>query len=149
MPIANQRVADRHGLSLQEARDKGLYQTLLWGTDKGCFPGPRSEPQCWLIPDAPSPHNVWGPRTNNGEPLKTRFVMMPDGLERPATPILPHADERTTLGSVNTNKYDVEKIRPTSSRSGRTTQRDHRAPTTRPPQWIRDPLSSIPHKSPT
>ncbi|KAI5456014.1 hypothetical protein BGZ63DRAFT_409401 [Mariannaea sp. PMI_226] len=66
MAVANQRVADKHGLSLSEARKKGLYETILWGTDKGCFPGPGTEPQCWLIPDSPSPHNVWGPQTNNG-----------------------------------------------------------------------------------
>lgn len=96
MPVANQRVADRYGLTVDEAREKGMYQTLLWGTDKGCFPSKRSQPQCWLIPDPPSPHNVWGTRSENGELQYSHSKFLNSG-----TLIGPLGDVRDFLDAAN------------------------------------------------
>lgn len=63
MAEKDQLLADRFGISVQEAHAHGLRQTLLWGTDKGCFPSRRDEPQCWLIPDSNLGRYVMGPKT--------------------------------------------------------------------------------------
>jgi hypothetical protein len=96
MAVANQRVADQHGLTLKEARAEGLYQSLLWGTDKGCFPSKRVQPQCWITPDPPSPHNVWGPRTGNGE-----LQYSPSKFLNSGTVIGPLGDLRNFLDAAN------------------------------------------------
>lgn len=67
MRTANERLAARHGLTTEEAREKGLYQSLLWGAEKGCFPPMFHEAQCWLVPDSDAPHNQWGPKTTTGQ----------------------------------------------------------------------------------
>jgi hypothetical protein len=67
MRTANERLAARQGLSVEEARAQGIYQSLLWGAEKGCFPPMFHEAQCWLVPDSDAPHNQWGPKTTTGE----------------------------------------------------------------------------------
>lgn len=67
MREANEHLAARHGLSVEEARRRGLYQSLLWGAEKGCFPPMFHEAQCWLVQDSYAPHNQWGPKATTGE----------------------------------------------------------------------------------
>lgn len=59
----DQKLADRFGISVEEAHARGIRQTLLWGTDKGCFPSRRDEPQCWMIPDSDLDRYLFGPKT--------------------------------------------------------------------------------------
>lgn len=63
----DQQLADRFGITVEEAHSHGLRQTLLWGTDKGCFPSRRDEPQCWLIPDSNLDRYIFGPKTNRDD----------------------------------------------------------------------------------
>lgn len=67
MAEADQHLADMHGMTVEEAHSLGLRQSVLWGTDKGCFPGRPNEPQCWILPDSTQPRFTWGPKTGNGE----------------------------------------------------------------------------------
>ncbi|KAM5344288.1 hypothetical protein ACJ41O_012825 [Fusarium nematophilum] len=67
MAEADQKLADQRGLTVEELHGMGLRQTLLWGTDKGCFPGGGHDPRCWLIPFSTLPRYKWGPKTDNGE----------------------------------------------------------------------------------
>ncbi|KAF5005458.1 hypothetical protein FDECE_8123 [Fusarium decemcellulare] len=64
---ADQRLADQRGITVKELHSRGLRQTLLWGTDKGCFPIGDNDPRCWLVPFSTLPRYKWGPRSNNGE----------------------------------------------------------------------------------
>ena len=64
---ANERLAARHGMTVEEARAVGLYQSLLWGAEKGCFPPKFNEAQCWLVPESDAAHNQWGPKAVTGE----------------------------------------------------------------------------------
>ncbi|KAH8179700.1 C6 zinc finger domain-containing protein [Sarocladium implicatum] len=64
---ANERLAAQHGMTAEEARALGLYQSLLWGAEKGCFPPRFHEPQCWLVPESDAAHNQWGPKAITGE----------------------------------------------------------------------------------
>ncbi|CRK38186.1 hypothetical protein BN1723_004412, partial [Verticillium longisporum] len=69
---ADQRLADQRGLTVEEVHSKGLRQTVLWGTDKGCFPSSgngdekQRDPRCWLVPFSTLPRYVWGPETGTG-----------------------------------------------------------------------------------
>ncbi|KAL4721847.1 hypothetical protein ACLX1H_011341 [Fusarium chlamydosporum] len=58
-------LADQFGLSVAQAHERGLRKSLLFGTDKYCFPRERDEPQCWAVPDSFLPHNVYGSRTQD------------------------------------------------------------------------------------
>ncbi|KAH7131687.1 hypothetical protein B0J13DRAFT_107823 [Dactylonectria estremocensis] len=73
---ADQNLADQRGLTVEEVHEKGLKHTLVWGTDKGCFPGGRDDPRCWLVPFSTLPRFKWGPRTDNGEMIysESRFL---------------------------------------------------------------------------
>ncbi|KAK2469307.1 hypothetical protein H9L39_19024 [Fusarium oxysporum f. sp. albedinis] len=45
---ADQKLADQRGITVEEVHSRGLRHTLLWGTDKGCFPTGGEDPRCWL-----------------------------------------------------------------------------------------------------
>ncbi|CAG7555996.1 unnamed protein product [Fusarium equiseti] len=62
---ADQRLADRFGLSVQELHKRGLRQTLFWGADKMCWPA-LNEAQCTKIPSSHLSRNIYGPKTGNG-----------------------------------------------------------------------------------
>ncbi|EXK29486.1 hypothetical protein FOMG_13962 [Fusarium oxysporum f. sp. melonis 26406] len=64
---ADQRLADQRGITVEEVHSRGLRHTLLWGTDKGCFPTGGEDPRCWLVPFSNLPRYKWGPKTDNGE----------------------------------------------------------------------------------
>ncbi|KAG5658169.1 hypothetical protein KAF25_007120 [Fusarium avenaceum] len=63
---ADQRLADRFGISVEEAHKRGLKQTLFWGADKMCWPA-LNEAQCTKIPGSHLSRNVYGPKTGNGD----------------------------------------------------------------------------------
>lgn len=67
MQQADQKLADSYSITVDEAHNRGLRQTILWGTDKGCFPMRMDEPQCWLIPNSDLPRYVFGPQTGRGD----------------------------------------------------------------------------------
>ncbi|KAH7127362.1 hypothetical protein EDB81DRAFT_141107 [Dactylonectria macrodidyma] len=73
---ADRNLADQRGLTVEEVHEKGLKHTLVWGTDKGCFPGGRDDPRCWLVPFSTLPRFKWGPKTENGEMIysESRFL---------------------------------------------------------------------------
>ncbi|KAF4974835.1 hypothetical protein FZEAL_8296 [Fusarium zealandicum] len=64
---ADQKLADQRGISVEELHATDVRQTVLWGTDKGCFPSGGSDPRCWLVPFSTLPRYKWGPKTENGE----------------------------------------------------------------------------------
>ncbi|KAH7139630.1 hypothetical protein B0J13DRAFT_504877, partial [Dactylonectria estremocensis] len=66
MASADQRLADRYGITVEEAHERDLRQTILWGADKGCFPPLLDDPQCWAVPESHLAHNVWGSKTGDG-----------------------------------------------------------------------------------
>ncbi|RGP75387.1 hypothetical protein FSPOR_743 [Fusarium sporotrichioides] len=63
---ADQRLADRFGITVQEAHKRGLKQTLFWGADKMCWPA-LNEAQCTKIPGSHLANTVYGPKTGNGD----------------------------------------------------------------------------------
>ncbi|KAF5662212.1 hypothetical protein FHETE_8102 [Fusarium heterosporum] len=63
---ADQRLADRFGISVEEAHKRGLKQTLFWGADKMCWPA-LNEAQCNKIPGSHLPRNIYGPKTGSGD----------------------------------------------------------------------------------
>lgn len=64
---ADRRLADRFGISVEDAHQRGLQQTLLWGADKMCWPPLYTEAQCSAIPSSNLPHNILGPKADNGD----------------------------------------------------------------------------------
>jgi hypothetical protein len=64
---ADQKLADQRGITVEEVHSRGLRHTLLWGTDKGCFPTGGEDPRCWLVLFSNLPQYKWGPKTDNGE----------------------------------------------------------------------------------
>lgn len=64
---ADARLADRFGISVEEAHTRGLRQTLFWGADKMCWPPLYEEAQCSSIPASNLAHNALGPKTGNGD----------------------------------------------------------------------------------
>ncbi|KAF5640044.1 uncharacterized protein FTJAE_4591 [Fusarium tjaetaba] len=67
MTEADQRLADQRGISVKELHRTGVRQTLLWGTDKGCWPESETDPRCWLVPFSVQPRLTWGPKTDTGD----------------------------------------------------------------------------------
>ncbi|KAH7223954.1 hypothetical protein BKA60DRAFT_562716 [Fusarium oxysporum] len=63
---ADRRLADRFGITVEEAHKRGLKQTLFWGADKMCWPA-LNEAQCTKIPGSHLPRNVYGPKTGGGD----------------------------------------------------------------------------------
>ncbi|KAF4963759.1 hypothetical protein FSARC_8242 [Fusarium sarcochroum] len=62
---ADQRLADRFGITVEEAHERGLKQTLFWGADKMCWPA-LNEAQCTKLPASHLSSNVYGPKTGGG-----------------------------------------------------------------------------------
>lgn len=60
---ADAKLANQRGIRVDELHAMGLRQTVLWGTDKGCFPGGGADPRCWMVPYSGLSPYVWGPRT--------------------------------------------------------------------------------------
>ncbi|CZR44650.1 uncharacterized protein FPRO_14403 [Fusarium proliferatum ET1] len=67
MAEADQRLADQRGITVKELHRTGLRQTLLWGTDKGCWPESETDPRCWLVPFSAQPRFTRGPKTDPGD----------------------------------------------------------------------------------
>ncbi|KAF5572329.1 hypothetical protein FPANT_13173 [Fusarium pseudoanthophilum] len=67
MAEADQRLADQRGISVKELHRNGVRQTLLWGTDKGCWPESETDPRCWLLPFSAQSRLTWGPETDTGD----------------------------------------------------------------------------------
>ncbi|KAF9768659.1 hypothetical protein IL306_013969 [Fusarium sp. DS 682] len=63
---ADRRLADRFGITVEEAHRRGLKQTLFWGADKMCWPA-LNEAQCTKIPASHLSRNVYGPKTGGGD----------------------------------------------------------------------------------
>jgi hypothetical protein len=62
---ADRRLADRFGITVEEAHERGLKQTLFWGADKMCWPPLYNEAQCSSIPSSHLPQNMFGPKSGN------------------------------------------------------------------------------------
>ncbi|KAF4961185.1 hypothetical protein FGADI_421 [Fusarium gaditjirri] len=67
MAEADQRLADQRGVTVKELHRTGVRQTLLWGTDKGCWPESETDPRCWLVPFSAQPRLTWGLKTGTGD----------------------------------------------------------------------------------
>ncbi|KAH6900684.1 hypothetical protein B0T10DRAFT_471334 [Thelonectria olida] len=62
----DRHLADRYGLTVDEAHARGMRQSVIWGADKGCYPPMWDQPQCWALPPSFLPHNVYGRSTHDG-----------------------------------------------------------------------------------
>lgn len=62
MAEADQRLADQRGITVKELHRPGVRQTLLWGTDKGCWSESETDPWCWLVPFSAQPRLTWDPK---------------------------------------------------------------------------------------
>lgn len=58
---ADKRVAKRFNTSVEEARSRGLRQTVFLGPDKVCWPIDHTQPRCWAVPSSTLPPNAFGP----------------------------------------------------------------------------------------
>ncbi|WZH49681.1 uncharacterized protein QYS62_010887 [Fusarium acuminatum] len=67
MSEADQRLADQRGITINELHRTGVRQTLLWGTDKGCWPESDTDPRCWVVPSSTQPRFNWGLKTDTGD----------------------------------------------------------------------------------
>ncbi|PNP74192.1 hypothetical protein FNYG_12241 [Fusarium nygamai] len=67
MAEADQRLADQRGISVKELHRTGVRETLLWGTDKGCWSESETDPRCWLVPFSAQPRHTWGLKTDTGD----------------------------------------------------------------------------------
>jgi hypothetical protein len=45
-------------------RQHGIYNSIVFGPDKTCFPDNPLRPACWAIPDSPLPSAAFGPTTD-------------------------------------------------------------------------------------
>lgn len=66
---ADARIARRFGISVKEARARGLRETIFWGPDKICWPIDAAESRCWAVPESSLPPDAFGPQTGNGDML--------------------------------------------------------------------------------
>lgn len=64
---ADARLAERFGVTVAEARSRGIRQTVFWGPDKVCWPIDHAEARCWAVPESGLPYNAFGPKSGNGE----------------------------------------------------------------------------------
>ncbi|KAL6401049.1 hypothetical protein AUP68_16772 [Ilyonectria robusta] len=58
---ADKHLADRFGITVEEAHSKGLRQTVFFSAGAKCFPPFPDEAQCWALPPSNLPHNILGP----------------------------------------------------------------------------------------
>ncbi|KFH46469.1 hypothetical protein ACRE_027080 [Hapsidospora chrysogenum ATCC 11550] len=59
-------LAKRFGVSVEEARSRGLRQTIFWGPDKVCWPMDDKAGRCWAVPHSTLPPDAFGPNTGKG-----------------------------------------------------------------------------------
>lgn len=64
---ADEVLAKKFGLTVDEARAQGIRQTIFWGPDKICWPNDGRQARCWAAPVSGLPHNAFGPKSGNGE----------------------------------------------------------------------------------
>jgi hypothetical protein len=64
---ADARLAKEFNISVEEARSRGLRQTVFWGPDKLCWPVDHNEPRCWAAPKSTLGDKAFGPKTGNGD----------------------------------------------------------------------------------
>lgn len=83
---ADKHLADRFGITVEEAHSKGLRQTVFFSAGIMCFPPFPDEAQCWALPPSNLPHNVLGPKKDGSELyyadaifVNTGFMMGPVG----------------------------------------------------------------------
>jgi len=62
---ANKRLANRLGVETMSQR--GIYQSVLFGPDKICWPEDPRRAACWAVPDSTLPPYVFGPDTDTGK----------------------------------------------------------------------------------
>lgn len=67
MDKSDARLAERFGISVKEARSRGLRNTVFLGPDKVCWPINWKAARCWAVPSSHLPKNVWGPKSGNGD----------------------------------------------------------------------------------
>ena len=56
---ANSRTIERYGEKIFAERE--MYQSVVFGPDKLCWPVDFSRPACWAIPESTMPENAFGP----------------------------------------------------------------------------------------
>lgn len=61
------RLAERFGISVAEARARGMRNTVFLGPDKVCWPVEWKAPRCWAVPKSHLPEKAWGPKSGNGD----------------------------------------------------------------------------------
>ncbi|KEY75260.1 hypothetical protein S7711_07614 [Stachybotrys chartarum IBT 7711] len=64
---ADARLARRFGITVDEARSRGLRQTIFWGPDKICWPIEWRAARCWAVPTSNLGPKAFGPKSGNGE----------------------------------------------------------------------------------
>jgi hypothetical protein len=62
---ADARLAEQYGLTVQEARARGLRQSVFWGPDKICWPIDGNEPRCWAVPSSGLGEKAFGPKSGS------------------------------------------------------------------------------------
>ncbi|POR32251.1 Uncharacterized protein TPAR_07551 [Tolypocladium paradoxum] len=66
---ADAHLAERFGITVDEARARNLRQTIFWGPDKICFPMDFRASRCWAVPPSTLGPQAFGPNSWNGEML--------------------------------------------------------------------------------
>ncbi|PNY20492.1 Uncharacterized protein TCAP_07383 [Tolypocladium capitatum] len=64
---ADARLAERFGITVDEARTRNLRQTIFWGPDKICFPADPRASRCWAVPPSTLGPQAFGPKSWNGD----------------------------------------------------------------------------------
>ncbi|KIW01623.1 uncharacterized protein PV09_07094 [Verruconis gallopava] len=59
---ANTRLRAKFGDDYVEK--SGIYNSIIFGPDKTCFPLEHSHPRCWAVPPSPLPPDAFGPNTD-------------------------------------------------------------------------------------
>lgn len=62
---ANERLAARMGRGMM--KKKGIYQSIVFGPDKICWPENPVRAACWAVPDSTLPRWAFGPETDSGK----------------------------------------------------------------------------------
>lgn len=64
---ADEHLAQRLGLSLEQLQAKQMRQTVFWGPDKVCWPMGNEEPRCSAAPPSTLDRFAFGPKSWNGD----------------------------------------------------------------------------------